>query len=79
MFNADFTFYFCNLIAVDFLTKFTFQYFFPFFNCFQRSHINQIIKINPFTSGLYLGFPLKKVQCFGVKVLSIWVIKEMQN
>ena len=32
--------------------------------------------LNPFTSGLYLGFPFKKAQCFGVKVLSILVIKE---
>ena len=31
---------------------------------------------NPFTSSLYLGFPFKKAQCSGVKILSILVIKE---
>ena len=32
--------------------------------------------VNPFTPGLYLSFPFKKAQCFGVKILSVLVIKE---
>ena len=34
------------------------------------------VTVNPFISGLYLVFPFKKAQCFGVKILSILVIKE---
>ena len=36
----------------------------------------KIVLFNPFTSDLYLGFPFKKAHCFGVKILSMLVIKE---
>ena len=36
----------------------------------------KIVLINSFTSDLYLGFSFKKVHSFGVKILSMLVIKE---
>ena len=43
---------------------------------FVRFFTKKIVLFNPFTSDLYLGFPFKKAHCFGVKILSMLVIKE---